>query len=83
MFRQSGTARLLVPALAAPIPDGIAATAIVVLARSVTGSYSTAGLTAGSFGIGTAVPAPLTGRAVDGLAQRRFCLCWPRRSPAP
>jgi predicted MFS family arabinose efflux permease len=61
---------LLVPALIARIPDGIAATAIVVLVRSVTGSYSTAGFAAGAFGIGTAASAPFTGRALDRLGQR-------------
>lgn len=71
ILRRPATARLLVPALAARIPDSIAATAIVVLVRSVTGSYSAAGLAAGAFGIGAAVSAPLTGRAVDRLGQRR------------
>lgn len=71
ILRRPGTAPLLVSALAARIPDSIAATALVVLVRSVTGSYSTAGVAAGAFGIGTAVSAPLTGRAVDRLGQRR------------
>jgi hypothetical protein len=71
ILRRPGTVRLLGPALAARIPDSIAATAIVILVRSVTGSYSAAGLAAGAFGLGTAVSAPLTGRAVDRLGQRR------------
>lgn len=71
ILRRPGTARLLLPTLVARIPDSIAVTAIVVLVRSVTGSYSTAGLAAGAFGIGTAVSAPLTGRALDRLGQRR------------
>lgn len=71
ILRRPGTARLLVPTLAARIPDSIAATAIVILVRSVTGSYSAAGLAAGAFGIGAAVSAPLTGRAIDRLGQRR------------
>ena len=76
ILRRQGTVRLLVP-LIARIPDSIAATAIVVLVRSVTSSYSTAGFAAGAFGIGTAasasasVSAPLTGRALDRLGQRR------------
>jgi MFS family permease len=37
----------------------------------VTGSYSAAGFAAGVFGIGTAASAPLTGRALDRLGQRR------------
>lgn len=72
ILRRPGTARLLLPALVGRIPDSIAATAIVVLVRSVTGSYSTVGFAAGAFGIGTAVSAPLTGRAVDRLGQRRM-----------
>ena len=71
ILRRPGTARLFLPTLIARIPDSIAATAIVVLVRSATGSYSTAGLTAGAFGIGTAISAPLTGRALDRLGQRR------------
>jgi predicted MFS family arabinose efflux permease len=71
VLRRPGTVRLLGPTLIARIPDSIAATAIVVLVRSVTGSYSTAGLAAGAFGIGTAVSAPLAGRASDRLGQRR------------
>jgi predicted MFS family arabinose efflux permease len=70
-LRLPGTARLLLPALAGRIPDSIAATAIAVLVRSATGSYPAAGLAAGSFGIGTAVSAPLAGRALDRLGQRR------------
>ncbi len=71
ILRRPGTARLFLPTLIARIPDSIAATAIVVLVRSVAGSYSTAGLTAGAFGIGTAISAPLAGRALDRLGQRR------------
>ncbi len=64
VLRRPGTARLLAPTLVARIPDSIAATAIVILVRSATGSYSAAGLAAGAFGIGTAISAPLTGRGV-------------------
>jgi predicted MFS family arabinose efflux permease len=71
VLRQPGAARLLAPTLIARIPDAIAGTAIVVVARSVTGSYSAAGLAAGAFGAGTAVSAPLAGRALDRLGQRR------------
>lgn len=70
ILRQRGIVRLLAPALVARIPDSIAATAIVVLVRSVTGSYPAAGLAAGAFGIGTAVSAPLAGRALDRFGQR-------------
>lgn len=72
VLRRPGAARLLAPTLIARIPDAIAATAIVVVVRSVTGSYSAAGLAAGAFGIGTAVSAPLAGRALDRLGQRRL-----------
>jgi predicted MFS family arabinose efflux permease len=71
ILRQRGMTRLLLPALAGRIPDSIAATGLVVLARSATGSYVTGGLAAGAFGIGTAMGAPLAGRALDRLGQRR------------
>lgn len=71
VLRLPGTARLLPPALAARIPDSITATSIVVLVRAVTGSNATAGVAAGAFGIGTAVSAPVAGRALDRFGQRR------------
>lgn len=39
VLRLPGTARLLLPTLIARIPDSIAATGIVILVRSATGSY--------------------------------------------
>jgi predicted MFS family arabinose efflux permease len=71
ILQSRGIARLLLSALTGRIPDSIAATGIVVLVRSTTGSYRAAGLAAAAFGIGTAVSAPLAGRAVDRLGQRR------------
>lgn len=71
ILRLPGTTRLLLPTLVGRIPDSIAATAIVVLVRTVTGSYSLAGFAAGAFGIGTAVSAPFAGRGLDRLGQRR------------
>jgi predicted MFS family arabinose efflux permease len=71
ILRRPGTMRLLLPTLVGRIPDSIAATAIVVLVRSETGSYSFAGFVAGAFGIGTAVSAPFAGRALDRLGQRK------------
>lgn len=71
VLRYPGVVRLLTPTLIARIPDAIAATGIVVLVRSATGSYFEAGLAAGTFGVGTAVSAPVAGRALDRLGQRR------------
>ena len=71
ILRERGTPRLVLAALTARIPDAVAATAIVVLVRATTGSYPAAGAAAGAFGIGTAVSAPLAGRALDRLGQRR------------
>jgi predicted MFS family arabinose efflux permease len=71
VLQRPKVARLLAPTLVARIPDAIAATAIVVVVRSATGSYSAAGLAAGAFGVGTAVSAPLAGRGLDRLGQRR------------
>ena len=72
ILRRPGAARLLLPTLVARIPDSIAATAIAVLVRSATGSYFSAGFAAGAFGAGTAVSAPVAGRALDRLGQRRL-----------
>src|SRR5260370_12842626 len=83
ILRLRGMVRLLLPALVARIPDSIAATGIVVLVRSVTGSYTVAGLAAGAFGIGTAVSAPLARRALDRLGQRRALPALPARFAAP
>jgi len=71
IMRARGAARLLLPTLVARIPDSIASVSIVVLVRSATGSYATAGLAAAAFSVGTAVSAPLAGRALDRLGQRR------------
>jgi MFS family permease len=71
IMRARGTTRLLLPTLVARIPDSIASIAIVILVRSVTGSYAIAGLAAAAFAIGTAVSAPVAGRALDRLGQRR------------
>ena len=71
ILRTPRAGRLLLPTLVARIPDAIAATAIVVLVRAATGSYATAGFAAGAFGLGTAVSAPVTGRALDRFGQRR------------
>jgi Major Facilitator Superfamily len=61
----------VIASLAARVPDAIAATAVVVLVRTAAGSYPAAGLAAGAFGLGTAASAPLAGRALDRLGQRR------------
>lgn len=71
VLRNPGTTRLVTAALIGRVPDSISATAIVVLARSETGSYSAAGLAAGAFGLGSAISAPVAGRALDRLGQRR------------
>src|SRR5207248_4076433 len=70
ILRERGTPRLVLAALTARIPDAVAATAIVVLVRATTGSYPAAGAAAGAFGIGTAVSAPLAGRALGRPGQR-------------
>jgi predicted MFS family arabinose efflux permease len=71
ILRGRGTPRLVLAAVTARIPDAIAATGIVVLVRATTGSYPAAGVAAGAFGIGTAVSAPLAGRSLDRIGQRR------------
>jgi hypothetical protein len=72
---------LLAPTLIARIPDAIAGTAIVVVARPVTGSYSAAGLAAGAFGAGTWCRRRRPGRDWTGWASAGCCPCWRPGSP--
>src|SRR5260370_41346937 len=58
ILRLRGMVRLLLPALVARLPDSIAATGIVVLVRSVTGSYTLAGLAARAVALRTPGSAP-------------------------
>jgi predicted MFS family arabinose efflux permease len=69
--RRPGTVRALGPALVGRIPDSIAGTCIVVLVRTVTGSFAAAGVAAGAFSVGMAVSAPFAGRTMDRIGQRR------------
>ena len=71
VLRVPGTTRLLTAALVARVPDSITATGIVILVCGATGSYSTAGLATGAFGIGSAISAPIAGRTLDRLGPRR------------
>jgi predicted MFS family arabinose efflux permease len=74
ILRLRGTGRPLLAALVGRIPDAIAVLAIVVVVRASSGSYSSAGAAAAAFGLGTALSAPLVGRAIDRLGQRRVLL---------
>ena len=70
ILRGEGVARPVLSVLIGRIPDGIAGVSIVVLVRSGTGSYSAGGLAAGGFAVGSALAAPVIGRALDRLGQR-------------
>jgi MFS family permease len=74
ILRLPGTRRPLLAALVGRTPDAIAALAIVVVVRASSDSYSSAGAAAAAFGVGTALSAPLVGRAIDRLGQRRVLL---------
>lgn len=70
ILRGDGVARPVLFVLIGRIPDSIAGIAIIVLVRSGTHSYSAGGLAAGGFAIGSALAAPLAGRALDRFGQR-------------
>jgi predicted MFS family arabinose efflux permease len=70
ILRGDGVARPVLFVLIGRIPDSIAGVAIIVLVRSGTHSYSAGGLAAGGFAVGSALAAPLTGRAIDRFGQR-------------
>jgi predicted MFS family arabinose efflux permease len=70
ILRGDGVARPVLFVLIGRIPDSIAGVAIIVLVRSGTHSYSAGGLAAGGFAVGSALAAPLAGRALDRFGQR-------------
>lgn len=70
VLRGDGVARPVLFVLIGRIPDSIAGVAIIVLVRSATRSYAAGGLAAGGFAVGSALAAPLSGRALDRFGQR-------------
>jgi predicted MFS family arabinose efflux permease len=54
------------------MPESIVSVSLVMLLRSTTGSYASAGIAAGGFAVGSAVAAPVAGRGLDRIAQRKL-----------
>jgi predicted MFS family arabinose efflux permease len=66
--------RLVWTALIGRLVIGMSGLAIVLLVRHDAGSFALAGVTSGSFALGSAVAAPLVGRVVDHAGQTRALL---------
>ena len=71
VLRVPHVAALVGATLLARFPIGINALAIILYLRERTGSFAVAGVVAGSLAAGSGVGAPVQGRLVDSLGQRR------------
>ena len=74
VLRAPDVVRLLSAAVLARMPIGIDGLAIVLFVRAETGSFASAGLVAGAFGLGTGVTSPLQGRLIDKRGHARIML---------
>jgi MFS family permease len=71
VLRAPHVAALIAPTLLARFPIGINALAIVLYLRAERGSFAVAGVVAGALAAGSGIGAPVQGRMVDALGQRR------------
>ena len=71
VLRAPHVAALIAATLLARFPVGINALAIVLYLRAERGSFAVAGAVAGALAAGSGVGAPVQGRMVDALGQRR------------
>jgi MFS family permease len=71
VLRVPHVAALVGATLLARFPIGINALAVILYLRERTGSFAVAGVVAGSLAAGSGVGAPVQGRLVDSLGQRR------------
>jgi len=71
VLRVPHVAALIASTLLARFPIGINALALILYLREETGSYAVAGVVAGGLAAGAGVGAPVQGRLVDALGQRR------------
>jgi MFS family permease len=74
VLREPHVAVLLLAAVITRVPVGINALALVLYLRELTGSFAVAGAVTGALGLGSGIGAPLRGRLVDRLGQRRVLL---------
>jgi MFS family permease len=71
VLRAPHVAALIATTLLARFPIGINALAIILYLRAERGSYAVAGVVAGALAAGSGIGAPVQGRLVDALGQRR------------
>jgi MFS family permease len=71
VLRMPHVAALTVATLLTRFPIGINALAVILYVRELTGSFAVAGAVAGALAAGSGIGAPVLGRAVDRLGQRR------------
>ncbi len=71
VLRAPHVTALIATALIGRFPIGINALAIILYLRAERGSYAVAGAVAGALAAGSGVGAPVQGRLVDALGQRR------------
>jgi MFS family permease len=71
VLRAPHVAALITATLLARFPIGINALAIVLYLRAERGSFAVAGAVAGALAAGSGIGAPVQGRMVDALGQRR------------
>ncbi len=69
------TRRPLAGSLVGRVPESIASVSLVMLLRSSTGSYGSAGLAAAGLAVGSALAAPVAGRALDRADERKLLAC--------
>jgi MFS family permease len=71
VLRAPHVTALMATALLARFPIGINALAIILYLRAERGSYAVAGAVAGALAAGSGIGAPVQGRLVDAVGQRR------------
>ena len=71
VLRTPYAARLVGSGVLARMPQGITSIALVLFLKAETGSYASAGAVAAAFAFGLSFGAPLAGRLIDRLGQRR------------
>jgi MFS family permease len=68
----AGARRPLVGSLVGRVPESIASVSLVMLLRARTGSYAPAGIAAAGLAVGSALAAPMAGRALDRIDERKL-----------
>lgn len=71
VLRHGPAVRPFTAAVVARLPVSMAPLGMVLVVQDVRGSYAVAGLVTGAFAVGTAVGAPVWGRAMDRFGQAR------------